>query len=208
MMHKAYCSTEEVPYYFSGSSIKFQGHTGWKIDDLNPISVRLLGRSQHSNPSDLPCLRSSVKFQGHTGRKINNFDSNWAFLDCNSDLNSRMAMKWHKAYRSMKFMPYCFWLRPLISVRPSSHLFDNITVIVSYYHWQMWCPCKRSRSKVTEVMTPYSCFRTVTPVWIHIWWWWCTKLGALLFSKVIHQILRSHGTKNRQFWLELSVSGL
>ena len=30
MMHKAWCSIEEVPFYFSGSSIKFQGHTGWK----------------------------------------------------------------------------------------------------------------------------------------------------------------------------------
>ena len=39
----------------SGSSIKFQGHTGWKINDFNPIWVRLLGRSQLSNPSDLPC---------------------------------------------------------------------------------------------------------------------------------------------------------
>ena len=37
------------------SSIKFQGHTGWKINDFNPIWVRLLGRSQLSNPSDLPC---------------------------------------------------------------------------------------------------------------------------------------------------------
>ena len=26
MIHKAWCSTEEVPYYFSRSSIKFQGH--------------------------------------------------------------------------------------------------------------------------------------------------------------------------------------
>ena len=40
MMHKAWFSIEEVPYYFSGSSIKFQGHMGWKIDDLNPIWVR------------------------------------------------------------------------------------------------------------------------------------------------------------------------
>ena len=55
MMHKAWCSIEEVPYYFSGSSIKFRGHTGWKINDSNPIWVRLLGRSQLSNPSDLPC---------------------------------------------------------------------------------------------------------------------------------------------------------
>ena len=55
-MHKAWCSIEEVPYYFSGSSIKFQGHTGWKVNDLNPICVGLLGRSQLSNPSDLPCF--------------------------------------------------------------------------------------------------------------------------------------------------------
>ena len=26
------CSVEEVPYWLSRSSIKFQGHTGWKID--------------------------------------------------------------------------------------------------------------------------------------------------------------------------------
>ena len=48
MMHKAWCGIEEVPYCFSKSSIKFQGHTGWKIDNLNPVWVRLLGRSQLS----------------------------------------------------------------------------------------------------------------------------------------------------------------
>ena len=53
MMHRAWCSTETVPYCFSRSFIKFQGHTGWLIDDLNQIWVRLLGRSQLSNPSDL-----------------------------------------------------------------------------------------------------------------------------------------------------------
>ena len=53
MMHKAWHSKENMPYCFSRSSIKFQGHTGWKIDDLNPIWVRLLGRSQLWNPSDM-----------------------------------------------------------------------------------------------------------------------------------------------------------
>ena len=37
MMHKAWHSIEEVSYYLSRSSIKFQGHTDWKIDSLNPI---------------------------------------------------------------------------------------------------------------------------------------------------------------------------
>ena len=37
--------------------------------------------------------RSYVKFQGHTAQKIVDFDPNWAFPDCNSSLNSQMAMK-------------------------------------------------------------------------------------------------------------------
>ena len=45
-----------MPYCFLGSSIKFQGHTGRKIDKFNPIWVSLPGRSQLSNPSDLPCF--------------------------------------------------------------------------------------------------------------------------------------------------------
>ena len=59
--------------------------------------------------------------------------------------------------------------------------------------------CQRSKVKVTEVMTPYSRFRTVTPVWINIWKWndvqglMLLRRGALLFFKVILQISRSHG---------------
>ena len=54
MMHKAWSSREEVPYYFA---------------------------------------RSSVKFQRRTALKIIKFDPDWAFPDCNSSLNSPMAMK-------------------------------------------------------------------------------------------------------------------
>ena len=44
------------------------------------------------------------------GQKITNFDSNWAFLDCNTSLNSLMAMKWCtcKAWRSVEEVPYNF----------------------------------------------------------------------------------------------------
>ena len=110
MMHKAWSNIEEVPYCFSRSSIKFQGHTALKIvefdpnwafpdcnsswnspkamkyytkletaeercpivfqrhpsnfkitrDKTSPILTqigrfRTIGRSQLSNPSDLPC---------------------------------------------------------------------------------------------------------------------------------------------------------
>ena len=36
----------------------------------------------------------SVKFQCHMANKTVDFDPNWAFTDCNSNLNSVMAMKW------------------------------------------------------------------------------------------------------------------
>ena len=73
---------------------------------------------------------------------------------------------------------------------------------------------QRSKVKVTEVTTQLNRFRTVTPVWIHIWWWNVAyslivlRRGALLFLKVIRQISRSHGSKNRRIWPRLGVSGL
>ena len=57
---------------------------------------------------------------------------------------------------------------------------------------------QRSKVKVTEVKTQLNRFRTVTPVWIHIWWWndahslMLLRRGALLFFKVIRQISRAH----------------
>ena len=73
---------------------------------------------------------------------------------------------------------------------------------------------QRSKVKVTEVNTQLNRFRTVTLVWIHIWCWndayslMMLRRGALLFFKVIRQISRSHGSKKRQIWPRLGVSGL
>ena len=58
---------------------------------------------------------------------------------------------------------------------------------------------QRSEVKVTEIMIPFSRFRTVTPVWVHIWRWngaqsfILLRRGTLLLFKVIRQISRSHG---------------
>ena len=100
-----------------------------------------------------------------------------------------------------------------LTMFPSSYHHE---IFRSYYQWQKWCPCKRSRSKVkvTEVTTQLNRFRTVTPVWIHMWWWnnayslIMLRRGALLFFKVIRQISRSHGSKNRRLWPRLGISGL
>ena len=65
---------------------------------------------------------------------------------------------------------------------------------------------QKSKVKVTEVTTQLNRFRTVTPVWIHIWWWddaysmIMLRRGALSFFNVIRQISRSHGSKNRLIW--------
>ena len=73
---------------------------------------------------------------------------------------------------------------------------------------------QRLKVKVTEVTTQLNRFRTVTPVWIHIWWWndayslMLLRRGALLFFKVIRQISRLHGSKNRRIWPRLGVSGI
>ena len=101
----------------------------------------------------------------------------------------------------------------LFTMFPSSYHHE---IFRSYYQCQKWCPCKRSRSKVkvTEVKTQFCRFWIVTTVWIHIWWWnhaqslMLLRWGALLLFKVIRQISRTHGTKNRRFWPKLSVSAL
>ena len=141
--------------------------------------------------------RSAIKFQGHTVQNITDFDPNWAFPDYRPVA----------AFKSLRFA--------LLTMFPSSYHHE---IFRSYYQWQKWRPCKRSRSEVkgqvTEVMTPFSRFRTVTPVYIHILRWndayslMLLRRGALLFFKVIRQISRSHGSKNRWIWPKLGVSGL
>ena len=108
MMHRASSSIVEVPYCFSRSCVKFQRHMALKIVDFLPklgVSGLYLQfgitdgyemmHKAWSSIEEVPyCFsRSSVKFHGHTALKIVEFDPNWAFPDCNSSLNSPMAMK-------------------------------------------------------------------------------------------------------------------
>ena len=97
-----------------------------------------------------------------------------------------------------------------LSVRPSDR-YTFFTMFLpsyhreifwSYYQWQKWCPCKgqRQRSKVniTEVTTQFSRFRTVTTVWIQLWWrndaqsLMFLRRGALLFFEVIRHFSRCY----------------
>ena len=66
------------------------------------------------------------------------------------------------------------------------------------------------KGKKSPISTRIERFQSVTSAWIHRWIWNDTqslmqyRRGALLFFKVIHQISRSHGLKNRWFGSNLS----
>ena len=87
---------------------------------------------------------------------------------------------------------------------PSSY---HRQIFRSYYQWQKWRPCKRSKVKVTEANTQLNRFRTVTPVWIHIWWWndayslMMLRRGALLF-------FQGHASNFKVISLENAASNL
>ena len=110
-------------------------------------------------------------------------------------------------------------LQIVFSVCPLSHLFfpssyhDEILGVITNDQSKVHAKGQGQRSKV-KVTTQLNHFRTVTQVWIHIWWWndsyslMLFRRGALLFFKVIRQISRSCGSKNRRIWPRLDVSGL
>ena len=80
--------------------------------------------------------RSSVKFQGHTALKIVEFDPTWAFPDCNSSLNSPMAMKCcTKLETAKERWPIVFQGHP-----------SNFKV---------------TRDKTSPILTQIGCFRTI-----------------------------------------------
>ena len=94
-------------------------------------------------------------------------------------------------------------LQMIFSVCPSvclSLLFDYVPIILSSWNFQELLPMTKVRS--------------MQKVWIDIWWWndayglMLFRRGALLFFKVIRQVSRSHGSKNRRIWPRLGVSGL
>ena len=170
-----------------------------------------------SSIEDVPyCFwRSSVKFIGHMGLKIVQFDPDWAFANCKSSLNSPMATKWcTKLEVVQKRCPIIFSCDPsnsmtgsvCPSVCPSLCLSVTPFWLCSHHRIIMTFSKvitndrsdvhakgqgQRSKVKVTEVKTHLRRFRTVTPVWIHIWWWndvqslMLRRRGALLFLKVI-----------------------
>ena len=83
-----------------------------------------------------------------------------------------------------------------LTMFPSSYHPD---IFRSYYQWQIWKDQgQRAKIKLTVVKTQFSPFRTVTPVWVHIWRSNYTlsllfRRGVVLLFKVKRQISRPYG---------------
>ena len=131
MMHRAWSSIVEVPYCFSRSYVKFQGHTALKIVKFDPNWVvsgqqlqfeftdgyEMLHKVWNSKGEVSYCFpRSSIKFQGHTGQNITDFDPNWAFPDY------RLVA----AFKSLRFALFLFkfyWFFLRVNLEISEHWF-------------------------------------------------------------------------------------
>ena len=198
MMQKAWGSIEEVPYCYSWSSVKFQGHAGQK---KSPIFAWI------------------QRFQTVT--------LVWIYWWLSNDTQSLMwyrggALLFLAATKQLyKWYFPSVRLSVCLSVTPfwlcsHHHIIMKFSGVITNDQSKVHAKGQgqRSKVKVTEVTTQLNRFRTVTPVWIHIWWWndvyslMLLRRGALLFLKVIRQISRSHGSKNRRIWPRLGVSGL
>ena len=179
-----------MPYCFSRSYVKLQGHTAKKIVDFDP---------NWAFPDCHSSLNSQMATKWCTKLEV-------ALKRCPIVFSCDQAALW------MVFSVLLSVCHTFFTMFPSSY---HHAIFRSYYQWPKWCPCKGSRSevKVTEVTIQLNRFRTVIPVWIRIWWndtysLMLLRRGALLFFKVIRQISRSHGSKNHQIWPKLGVSGL
>ena len=90
------------------------------------------------------------------------------------------------------------WLLVIAQWRTAFHMLQKICHIKISLQFISTFGCNitlsmqkvKSKVKVTEVKSQLSRFQTVTPVWIHIWWWndaqslMLLRRGVLLFFKV------------------------
>ena len=196
MMHKAWSSIEEVPYCFSRSYVKFQGHTALKIiefdpnwafpdsnsslnsplamkcctkletakercpivfqghpsnfkvtrDKTSPILTqirrfRIIGRSQLSNPSDLPCFCREYQYQ----------NVSWGYRNT---LKNKMPFTFIRHNFSQSISVSCNERECFLSGIPVSHLFvgDMKTKMPFAFIHHNFSPSISVSNNVTEVM--------------------------------------------------------
>ena len=201
MIHKAWNGVEEVPYCFTRSSVKFQGHTGQKnrpnwalpccCSSLNkPMVVKWCTKLDVAYKRCPIPFKVMYQISGSHGTKNFRFWPKLGISGLQPKFESTNGCEMmHKVSSSIDKEPWCF-LR-------SSVKFQGLT------EWKM------------PILTRNGRFRTISQVSID----WCLRndvqrlewfrRGFLgFFFKVIHRILKSHWTKSRRFSPKLNISGL
>ena len=191
-----------MPYCFSRSSLKFQGHAANKssiftqIGRLRTVTLDWIHQCLRNDAQSLKqpkrgallsfkvmrqISRSQGLQSGPIGPELSVFGRNWS-------MNSPMVLTWCQKLDVV--LKRC----PIVFAR-SSIKFQGHTVQKCIF----WPEFSVSRLLLMFKLTDY--FEMMDNL---MWYIIC---GLRVF-KVIHQIWRSHGTTNRQFWQELSISGL
>ena len=140
MMHRAWSSIEEVPYCFSRSNVKLQGHTALKIVDFDP---------NWAFPDCNSSLKSPMATKWGTKLEV-------ALKRCPIVFSCDQAALWMVFSVRLSVCPsvcpsvrlsVCLSVR--LSVCPSvrlSHLFDYVPIIVSSWNFQELSHWTRVRS--------------------------------------------------------------
>ena len=189
-----------MPYCFSRSSVKFQGHPARKIIDFDPNWALPDCHSSSNTPMTTKwCTKLEV--QKRCSIVFQCLSSNFKVTrGKESPIFTRI-----ERFRTVTQVWIHWWLwndgQSLMWYRRCALLYFKVIHQIS----------RSQRTKKLQILTQNVCFQTATPVWFHPWLWnhaqslMCYRRCALLFSKVIHQISKWHGTKNLQFWPKLTV---
>ena len=157
-MHKAWYCLGAVPYWFSRSSVKFQGHTAKKIHRFRPK----LGLSElyfqfeftdgYEMMHKVAKKMCPIVFQGYpsnfkvTGLKTISILPKIRIFQTETPVGFTDGYEMMlKSWNSIEEVPYCF--------SRSSMKFQG------------------HKGQISLILSGIECFRTVTPVWIH-WWLW------------------------------------
>ena len=116
MMHRAWSNIEEVPYCFSRSSVKFQGHTGQWISDFD---------LNWAFPDCNFSLNSPMVMKWYTKLEA-------------TQKRCPIVFSCHQTALQMVFS-----VCPSVSL---SHLFDYVPIIVSSWNFQELLPMTKVRS--------------------------------------------------------------
>ena len=157
MKHKAWSSIEEVPYCFSRSSVKFQGHKGSKIVDFDPnwgfpdcnssLNSLMLWNDAKSlkwhRRGALLFFKVIHQISRSHGAKKGRFWPEFSVTDYNSNLNRPMAMKWcTKLEVAQKRYPIVFQGHPSNFKVTRDQKLPNLTQIEHFWmvtrFWIHW----------------------------------------------------------------------